>query len=254
MATMMPFLWLVIMGVFLGGSFLYRRRMTGVMAGNEVKDAHARAGNVAQRMGLTVVTGDPNFNFYHTGRWQDVGQAMSRNVLSRPSRPDIEVRLEGTPGGRRVELIYVDRMRVEDHLLSRDVLRSLDMRIVVAVNAPFPDFEIYTRNPNQMMQPQPRLALPPQSFGDAMLDSQLILKTNDPRIAPPIADPIRTISGDHYVHVIGQGGVLTFRATEYAAMAFGDGDKLLFALDATARAIESAASAHLAARGQATPS
>src|SRR5262245_17585171 len=98
MATLMPFVWVVVMIFFVGGSFLWRQRAMGALGKAEEKDAHARAGNVAQRMGLTLTSGFPNFNFYHTGRWQDLGQAMSRNVMSTPQRPDIDVRMQGTPG------------------------------------------------------------------------------------------------------------------------------------------------------------
>lgn len=247
MATLMPFMWVIVMVLFLGGSFLWRQRMMGALGKAEEKDAHARVGNVAQRMGLTVVAGDPSFNFYHTGRWQDLGQAMSRNVLSKPSRPDIEVRMQGTPGGRRVEVVYVDRVRVADHLLEREVSRWLDLRLVVEVKAPFPEFEVVTRNPQAHIAPIPQLAVPPVSFGDPMLDQQLVLKTNDPRIAAPIAEGMRILSSNWYVHVIGQNGTLTYRFVEMAAMALGDGEKLLLGLDAVARGIEQAAAQYVGA-------
>ena len=246
MGSMMPFVWVVIMIVFVGGTFLWRKRQMGALAGMEAKDAHARAGAVAQRMGLTIVSGDPGFNFYHTGRWQDLGKAMSRNVLSRPDRPDIEIRMQGQPGGRPVELIYIDRLRVKDNVLSREVHRWWDARLVVGVGAPFPDFEVVTRNPNEYCRPEPQLALAPQSFGDAMLDSQLMLKTGDARIGPVLADALRLLASLHYVHVIGQGGVLTFRCTEMAAMMLGDGEKILLSLDEAARSIEKAAAAYTA--------
>lgn len=195
-------------------------------------------------MGLAVVAGDPMFNFYHTGRWKDLGQAYSRNVLSTPSRPDIELRLAGSPGGRRVEVIYVDRMRVQDHLLEREINRYLDLRLVVEVKAPFPEFEVLTRNPQSYYAPIPQLTHPPVSFGDPMLDQALVLKTVDARIGPAIAEGMRLLSTMGYVHVIGQGGTLTYRFIEMAAMSLGDGDKLLFGLDAAARGIEKAAAGY----------
>ena len=123
------------------------------------------------------------------------------------------------------------------------------MRLVVEVKAPFPDFEVLTKSPNEYMRPIPQLPAPPVSFGDAMLDSTLVLKTNDPRIGPPIAEAMRTLATGNYTHVLGQNGTLTFRFTEYAAMGLGDGEKLLFALDAAARGIEQAAAQHLARAG-----
>lgn len=248
MGTLMPFVYVIVMFGFVGATFWWRRKQMAGMATAEADNAHARVGAVAQRMGLQVVAGDPNFNFYYTNRWQDVGQAMSRNVLQKPARPDIEVRMQGTPGGRRVEVVYVDRLRVEDHILEREVHRYLDMRLVVEVKAPFPDFEVLTRNVQSGIAPIPQLPHPPISFGDPMLDQQLILKSQDPRIAAPIAEGFRVLSTNWYVHVVGQGGTLTFRFVEMAAMALGDGDKLLFGLDAVARGIEQAAAQYVGAR------
>lgn len=241
----MPFGWVLFILVFVGGSFIWRQRQMAGLAQAEKNDSHARAGEVAARMGLCVVEGNPEFNFFHTGRWQDLGQAMSKNVLVRPDRPDIVVHLQGSPGGRAVEVHYFDRLRVKDNITSREVHRTFDARLVVGVLAPFPDFEVHSRNPNDYARPKPELALPPVSFGDPMLDSALVLKSADARVAPAIAEGMRALASEWYVHVIGQGGKLTFRFVEHSATLLGQGDKFLLALDQVARGLEQAASAHV---------
>ena len=65
---------LVVSAVFAVFAIL-RNRQASLLAGPETQYAHARAGAVAQRMGVTLLTGDPQFNFY-------TGSARRRSMCS----------------------------------------------------------------------------------------------------------------------------------------------------------------------------
>ena len=243
----MQFTWLIIVFAFIGFWLFMRKKALAGHAQMEQKDERARVGEIAKRLGLSVVAGDPNFNLMHTGRWKDLGDA--RGTTGHVSRPDIEVTLQGESGGRATQLIYVDKIRVQQDILSREIHRWFDARLIIKVRAPFPDFEIYTRNPNEHARPEPQLALVPQSFGDAALDSQYILKTGDPRVGAAVAEALKSTPPLWYTHFIGTDGTIAFRAVEHSAPLLGDAEKILMVLDEMASAIEKAASAHTSQPG-----
>jgi hypothetical protein len=244
LAALIPVL---VISIVLGAFAVMRIRQGNALAGQEAQYAHARAGAVAQRMGVTLVTGDPDFNFYLNPRLRQGGEALHGNFLSNAGKrlaPECMVRMEGSPGGRRVELLYHDRMKLETGVLEKTLHTWLDARLTVAVHAPFPEFEILTRNPSQYLKLSPQTSLPPQSFGDAALDGVLVLKCIDARVGPVVAPALRLMAQHQYVHIVGRDGVLVFTFTQMATMGMGDADKLLVTLDAMARALEQAAAGH----------
>lgn len=239
---------LVVSAVFAVFAVL-RSRQASLLAGQETQYAHARAGAVAQRMGVTLLTGDPQFNFYLNPRVRQGGEALYGNVVSDLGKkldPECMVRMEGSPAGRRVELLYHDRMRLDSGALERTLHTWLDARLTVAVHAPFPEFEIHTRHPSEHAKLAPQTTLPLQSFGDATLDAALVLKCADARLGPIVAPVLRLLGQYAYVHLLGREHALVFVFTQMATMGMGDADKLLPALDATARALEQASARHSA--------
>jgi hypothetical protein len=231
---------LIVVAVVLSVMAFMRFRQGAVMGNMENQYAHARAGAVAQRMGLQLVAGDPNFHFYINPRLKQGHEALYGN---KAIAPECVVQMQGMPAGRRVEMLYHDHMELEKGLLERTLHTSFDARLTVAVNAPFPAFEVHTRNPNEYVKLVPQLALPPQTLGDAALDQALVLKAADPRIGPVIGPALRLLGQTQYVHILGQEGALVFRYTQMASMGMGDADKALPAMDEMARAIEQAAAA-----------
>jgi hypothetical protein len=221
-----------------------RMRQGAALAGQENQYAHARAGAVAQRMGITLLTGDPAFNFYLNPRLRRGAEALYGNALSNMGKklePECMVRMEGSPGGRRVELVYHDRMKLDEGVLDRTLHTWLDARLTVAVHAAFPELEVHTRHPNPQVPIEPRTTLLLQSFGDAALDAALVLKCADPRVGPVIGPALRILGQLQYVHIVGHGPALVFQYTQMASMGMGDADKTLVAMDAMARALEQAA-------------
>lgn len=238
----------VILGVF---AFL-RLRQGATLAGQESQYGHARAGAVAQRMGVTLLTGDPAFNFYLNPRLRRGSEALYGGVLGNVGKklePECVVRMEGTPGGRRVELLYHDRMKLEEGVLDRTLHTWLDARLTVAVHGAFPVFEVHTRHPSPHVPIEPRTTLPLQSFRDAALDAALVLKCAHPEVGPVIGPALRILGQLQYVHVLGHEGTLVFQYTAMASMGMGDADKTLLALDQMARALEQVAAGSPRASG-----
>jgi hypothetical protein len=244
LSALLPFL---VVSAVVAAFAVMRMRQGQVLSGQEAQYPHARAGAVAQRMGLTLITGDPEFNFYMNPRLRQGGEALYGNVLSNAGKklaPECMVRMEGSPAGRRVELLYHDRMKLESGALDKTLHTWVDARLTVAVQAPFPELEIHTRNPSDYVKLAPQTSLPPQSFGDAALDAVLVLKCVDARVGPVLAPALRLMAQHQYVHVLGRERALVFTFTQMATMGMGDADKLLVTLDAMARALEQAAAGH----------
>lgn len=209
------------------------------MAAAEAQTANARAGELAQRMGLQLVQGDPMTNL-----------AMAR-VLTQTNKgevPEVHVRLEGSPGGRYTELEYYERTKVDTGFTSSTITTWLTAHLTVAVRSPFPAFEVVLKDAKYFASElKPKLVAPPTPFGDPALDKTLLLKTQDPRVAPVIAEPLRAVTAWGWVHIHGEDGKLTFHCTKMTVGYLGMADQIQFILDEMAKNLEQAAAAHGAA-------
>lgn len=240
---------LIVVVVVVAVMVFMRSRQGATLTAMDQQYAHARAGALAQRMGLALTAGEPEFNFYMNPRRREGGQALYGNAISNVGKtlqPEYTVRIEGAPNGRRVELLYHDKMNLESGVLEKTLHTWLDARLTVAVGAPFPAFEVHTRNAKPNVELTPETTLAPQSFGDPAVDGLLVLKSGDARMGPALAPALKQLYQTDYVHILGRDGVLTFRYSNATTMSMGDADKLLPTLDAAARAIEDAARSHMA--------
>lgn len=236
---MMPILPLVMIPLAFGlVAFFYffnKKRMAAAEANN----ANARAGELAQRMGLEVVQGDPMTNLMF---------ARALNTTVGGEMPEVHVRLEGAPGGRFTEVEYYERVKVDHGLTSNTITSWLTAHVAVQVRSPFPAFEVVLKDPKYFASElKPKLSAPPTPFGDPALDGFLVLKTADPRMAPVITEPLRGVIGWGWVHIHGEGDKLMFHCTKMTATYVGIADQIQFILDAMAKNIEQAAAAHGAA-------
>jgi hypothetical protein len=212
----MPVYSYVMIALFVGLVIFMKVRGKAMTANHEAENSQYRLGSLAQRLGMAIVEGDPMFNLFVTNRWQDLGQATSKVGWSPTiDRPEIRVRLAGSPYGHPAELTYYDRLETQDKILERVVKRWFDARLSVATTAAFPDFELVLRTPGQYVEPTEQFALPAQSLGDATLDRQFRLKCADARLGPAIAPVLGPFMPLGYVHVVGQGGKIAFVMTEY---------------------------------------
>jgi hypothetical protein len=217
-----------LLGLFfaIGIAFWQRKRLhTG-----ESDHAYARAGAVAERLGLELVEGDPNTNFVY---------ARALGTKRSGVMPEVRVRLEGAPGGRHTAIHYYDRTDVAHGVLQTTHTTHIDARIVVAVHEAFPAFEVMMKDYGHFAaHVRPQLRANPCPTGDAQLDGLLQVKCADPRVAPVIAEGLRSFLGSQYVHIIGMEGTLTFQCTAVTTSFLGTADQVHLALVEMAESLE----------------
>jgi hypothetical protein len=184
--------------------------------------AQYRAGNIAQRMGLTVAEGDPKLNLLNALPLHNfkLGTSTGGSWLSRvlmDSTKETRVRLVGAPRGRPTEFVYHRRHDTKDRLLVVTTESWFECRMSVQVPVAFPEFEIVRQRPHMGIygpKPELELPLPPQPFGDREADRHLKLTTSDPRLGPVLAPVVGPLARLEFVHVQGRGGAIHWLATE----------------------------------------
>lgn len=188
--------------------------------------AQYRVANLAQRMGLAIVEGNPKLNMVNAFPIHNfkMGTSTGGNWLSRltNSTKQTKVRLAGAPHGRPTEFVYHRREDTREGLLMVTTDSWFECRLSVQVPVAFPEFEIVRRRPHKSVSPmgifgpkaRPELPLPPQRFGNPDLDNKLVLTTAEPRLGPALARAIGGLAPLEFVHVQGRDGVLHWLATE----------------------------------------
>lgn len=202
MAFVMP---VVMIGVV--GFMLVRQRQA--LAQQRVDYAQYVLGDVAQKLGLAVVEGNPTLNLMlvHQEHQNTTAQAHGGAVgkLMGDNAKETRGRAAGMVWNRPHELAYFQRTEI-DHGLAQtthSLWFELSLGAKVAVNAPA--FEVVLRNPAAYLEPRIKTALPPQPTGNASVDSMFVVKCEDPRLASalvPALIPLMTMSS---VHLVGGG-------------------------------------------------
>ena len=187
---------------------------------------HATVGAFAQRLGLSIIEGDPSTNLYY---------------LSSPGRNETHsIRLAGMPYGRKVEFDFTDGRRTQDYLVLVTTTYTWGCYLVVHVNRPFPDFEVSPRQPVQYLEPTLLLGhLPEIRTGDPALDQTYRVVSTDPRLGPALAPALRRFAGFTYMHLVGQRGVVMIPMTRTGLnYVVNDAERALQALIEVAAAID----------------
>lgn len=219
----MPTLNIVIVVLLIGATvairIVMRQRHENSMGRHEADTAYARLDEIARRLGLTRVEGDPTLNLatFYFHRQQDIQNALQR---WHPAQQEVRAYLMGEVQGRRTEFVLQDRIDVDSGLITgREVVHQFHARIAVAPRAWFPDFELYLRDPAETLKANPQRSLPLSSLGDPMLDARFEFRCADGRVGPLFAPVLGALAPFAYVHVIGRDGVVSFTMTPMGLMA-----------------------------------
>ena len=205
-----------------------------------------RAGEVAARLGMTLVQGDPAFHLFAdaTPSMGAAGVLLSGTPFPYQG-PASEILARGTIGGRATELHFYAKARAGVRLpgVGRDIEVERSCRLSIAPRAHVPDFELVLRHPAAGAEAERvNTALPALLFGDPRLDQRYQLFTSSPEIAQRLARAVGVFDDQTYVHVVGEGGRVAMPFTLGAIYLFagapqpflGKLDVLAGALDGTA--------------------
>ncbi|MEO8902746.1 MAG: hypothetical protein ABI488_12005 [Polyangiaceae bacterium] len=165
-----------------------------------------RAGELAQRLGLQLVAGDPNFNLFIRYANVDVRRGPT------DGKPvQVEIRMQGAPQGVPLELVYLYRVERESSLATTTWRTWFDCRMSVQTARPFPPFELISRSAplGPIAQTQ---ALAPQSTGDASADATYLVTTAEPGVAQLLGQAAAGFAtfANSGVHLVGDGQRISF--------------------------------------------
>jgi hypothetical protein len=199
---------------------VFPRLAKQLASSTEQRYAEFRLADLAPRLGLHIVEGDPSLNMlqahvaHNMARGWSVGGLRGLAVKGKETR----VRLEGTPYGRPTRFTFFARTEGTDLIGARVVRRELDCRLSVRVPVELPPFEIVLRRPSSSLEVKPELGLPAQSFGDPQLDAHLVLHCADPRLGPVVAPAVVGLTGHRFLHLQGTGDVISSLAATEAGL------------------------------------
>lgn len=198
-AVLVPMLGLAVVIVMV----LYRRR---ALTAQETQYAQYRVGELASRLGLQIVQGDPTFNLFIQYANVDMRRGPS------DGRPvHIEVRLEGAPRGVPLELYYLYRVEQESGFTGVTWRTWFEGRMSATAKQAFPPFEVISRSPP--LGPIATIqALPPASTGDPAVDSEYQVSTNEPAMAKLLGEVLPAFSTfrNSGIHLVGDGQRVSF--------------------------------------------
>lgn len=195
---------------FLGVGWVAYQRFIGVKRVEEGQ-SRFRLGELAQRLRLSIVQGDPQFNLFIRQANVDVmrGPADGRPI-------HIEARAEGAPDGLPTELRYLYRVeqKTDSHLLGQSIKWTtwFDCRLSVRARQPFPPFEVVSRRSpiGAITRTQ---ALPECPTGDPAADATYLVTTNEPGMARALGPHLArfaTFEKNAGVHLLGDGQAVSY--------------------------------------------
>ncbi len=177
---------------------------------------HFRLADLAQRLRLNIVEGDPEANmmmmtgYYEAGqKFEPTGGAYAR--MTGKGTKTVRVRMLGEPYGHPTEFVYHSRTDVDPGVSQTTYTTWFDCRLTIQVPVRFPAFEIVPRAQQKRgFEIRPEKPMPPASFGDPALDATLALTTSEPAVGPVLAPAAAAMAHFTYVHVLGSDGMVSF--------------------------------------------
>lgn len=211
-------------------------RQKKVMAQAEKTYANFRLADIAQRMQLSIVQGDPGFNLMMANANHGAKSFEKKKgfiaALSDEGSKESRVLLRGAPNGRPTELAYSHKTDREQILSGTVHRHTFDCRLTVQVAQPFAPFEVTLRNPAAGMASPPVMSLLPAFFGDPLLDAKFALHTTDPRIGPAIAAALGPLANIAFLHIRASDQSIASVATMMgASVAFYSIEQVQYCLD-----------------------
>jgi hypothetical protein len=195
-----------------------------MMASSDRRYGEYRAGDLAQRMGLRIVEGDPSLNLMMAQTKHNMAMAK-RPAGGRMGRmlgdsdKETRVRLEGAPYGRPTQLVFNSYTKHQDRLVVGIITSSFEYRLSLQLPVEVPPFEIVlakggARSGAYGLKAKPEWKLPKQSFGSPDLDAKLTLRCEDRRLGPHLAPVVGGLSSHKYLHIQCSGRIISSMADD----------------------------------------
>jgi len=193
--------------------------------------AHLRAGQLATRLGMQLLEGNPEFNpvtqsvqpsVQNTGSAGGFLRQMAASQVG-GTLGEFKLHAAGQPYGHNAELVLYCRQDLETGLVQNTTTTWHDLRLTLHARHGVVPFDLRLRKEMTGMETRRRddvPRMPAQSFGDPMLDQRYVIETPDPALPRRIA-PALAMLAPHliYVHLIGTGTQLSFVMTPTSVMA-----------------------------------
>jgi hypothetical protein len=209
------------------------------------KTEHMRAGAVAQRLGLQITQGDPNYHLALDQVETTVGQGLLQGLKAdspfATTLSDVSVHATGQPYQRPTEFHFAHKVELSAAIpvVGRTRTTTFGCTLTVAVRAQVPDFEILARTNQYSEMSRVHPQLPPSSFGNPMLDNQFQLFTREAALGPHLAQVVGEFAGQFAAHVVGNSGQLYLTFDQWMMYGFGDGAEILqYGLECVACSLE----------------
>lgn len=201
-----PFYVLIFPALALGYMFFMRSRQKQQTANFDQQYSNYRAGELATRLGLQLVKGDPAFNFMVTHANADVARGASDK---NPVHIDIE--LSGEPFGAPLSLTYLNRQERETGFSSTTYKTWFDCRMAATAKQAFPPFEVTSRK-TPMGAIVKTQTLPEMPTGNPAVDAEFSVTTQEPALAQLLGQvlPEFVALGSAGVHLVGDGQRISF--------------------------------------------
>jgi hypothetical protein len=216
---------MIFMPIFVIGIVVYfRTRQQKMLATSEQNYANFRLSDLAPRVRLSIVEGDPGFNLMMASTTHDLKSFDSTGgvigAIAGDGTKTTRALLRGAPTGRPTEISYLHKTDLDVNPLVRQTRTTFECRLSVQVARPFPPFEIALRNPGMGCGSPPVMSLPAASFGDPALDARWTLFAVDPRVGPAIAPVLAPLASMHQLHVRAHDQSIGFFATQIGLYGF----------------------------------
>jgi hypothetical protein len=235
---------ILVCGGTFGFMFFMRRRLN-------TQYAHMKAGELAARLGMRLVEGNPEHNLVTQSVLPSVQNTSSaKGFLSQMAATSVggtlgefKMHMVGQPYGVNAELVLYCREDYKPGFTENVTTTWSDLRMTIHARCPVAPFDLRLRKEMTGLETRrddDALRMPQQRFGHPLLDERFILETPDPRLPGALAAALGPLANDlAYVHVTGAQNQISFvmtpGAVNSAAMGF---EKILHALASIAAVFE----------------
>lgn len=208
-----PFYVLIFPALAVGYMFFMRNRFKQKTAESDQQYSSYRAGELAQRLGLQLVKGDPAFNFMVT----HANAAIARGATDSQA-VHIDIELSGSPFGVPLSLLYLNRQERDTGFSSTTYKSWFDCRMTATSKQPFPPFEVTSRR-TPMGAIVKQQAFPELPTGNPAVDAEFQVTTHEPGLAQLLGQvlPEFVALASAGVHLVGDGQRISFVMSQTTA-------------------------------------